>query len=139
MVPISATLINLAPSWRGMVPGLLLYAASALCIPVVNVYLACAVHGRCLERTYARAVAGFFASGMVSPVIGGWLAPELGMRAVYAIAAVLFIASTCVICLVSAQTVPDHGRWRVLVRRSTRRVFSGLVLATLLMFIAMYF
>ena len=137
--PISATLIALASSWRGMVPGLLLYAASALCVPLVNVYLARAVQGQCLERTFARAFAGYFASGIISPTIGGWLAQAFGMREVYAIAAILFIASTCVISLVSAQPVPDRGRRRILVRRSTQRAFTGLALTSFLMFIAMYF
>ena len=131
-------LVGLARTWQGIVPGLLIYAFSAYCIPVINAYLAHAVDGRNLERIFAAVFAGYSAGAVISPAVGGWLAGVTTMRMVYFAAAGLFAISTVVLLWVSPQPVPprvDQGqRWGALLNRRFLR-FAAL---TWLTFAAMY-
>jgi MFS family permease len=131
-------LVALARSWQGLIPGLLIYAISAYCIPVINAYLAHAVGGRNLARTFTTVFAGFAVGGVVSPAVGGWLAEVTTMRMVYFTSALLFVISMLAIVQVSPQPVPTRegksGRWRSLL--SGR--FVRFAAFTSLMFVAMY-
>jgi len=131
-------LVALARSWQGLIPGLMIYAVSAYCIPVINAYLAHAVQGRNVARTFTTVFAGFAAGGVISPAVGGWLAEITAMRMVYFASAVLFAISMLAIMQVSPQPVPTHAeesvRWRSLV--SGR--FVRFAVFTCLAFFAMY-
>jgi MFS family permease len=135
---IGILLIALARSWQGLIPGLLVYALSAYCIPVINAYLAHAVGGRGLARAFTMAFAGFAAGGVLSPSVGGWLAEATTMRTVYFVSASLFAVSTLAIVQVSPQPVPHRtekmGRWRAL----TSRGFLRFAAFTSFVFVAMY-
>jgi MFS family permease len=112
--PAAAVLMGLARSWQALVPGLMLYAASAYCIPAINAYLAQASQGQAVERTFTTVYAAHTVGGIVSPTLGGWLAAAAGMRFVYFLAAGLFLLSAAVAVQLSAQPVPrrDGGRAR---------------------------
>jgi len=131
-------LVGLARSWQGLIPGLLIYALSAYCIPVINAYLAHAVGGRGLARAFTTVFAGFAAGGVISPTIGGWLVEVTTMRTVYFVSALLFAISTFAVVHVSPQPVPtrteEDRRWHSLLNSGFLRfaAFTGLV------FIAMY-
>ncbi len=131
-------LIALARTWQGLVPGLLIYAVSAYCIPVINAYLAHSVGGRNLARTFTTVFAGFAAGGVISPAVGGWLAEVTTMRMVYFTSALLFVVSMLAIVQVSPQPVPkraeEGGHWRSLLNGRFVR-FAAL---TFLLFIAMH-
>jgi len=131
-------LAGLARTWQWLIPGLLLYSFSAYCIPVINAYLAHAVGGRNLERTFTTVFAGYAAGGIISPAVGGWLAKATTMRTVYFAAAALFALSALVLLFVSPQPVPTRAeqgrRYRSLLNRRFLR-FAALVW---LMFVAMY-
>jgi MFS family permease len=131
-------LVGLARTWQGLIPGLLLYALSAYCIPVINAYLAHSVGGRNLERTFTTVFAGYAAGGVLSPAVGGWLAEVTTMRAVYFAAAALFALSAFSVLWVSPQPVPSREgrgrRWRPLLNGRFLR-FAALVW---LAFVAMY-
>jgi MFS family permease len=123
-------LVGSARTWQRLVPGLLLYAFSAYCVPAINAYLAHAVGGRNLERTFTTVFAGYAAGGMISPAVGGWLARITTMPTVYFAAAVFFATSGLVVLGVSPQPVPARvGQGRrlrsVLNRRFLR--FAALV------------
>jgi len=135
---LAALLAGAARTWQGLIPALLLYAASAYCIPVINAYLAHAVKGRNLERIFTTVFAGYTVGGVISPTVGGMLAERTTMRTVYFVAAALFALSALVLVRVSPQpaaTRPDGRRgWAsVLDRRFLR--FGAL---TCLVFLAMY-
>lgn len=135
---VGALAIGVARTWQGLVPGLLLYSLSGYCIPVVNAYLAHAVAGRGVERTFTTVFAGFAAGGVLSPAIGGWLAGLTTMRAVYFASAALFALSTLAVSRVSPQPVPSHSdqgrRWGSLLDGRFLR-FAALVGVV---FVAMY-
>jgi len=131
-------LVGSAHTWQGLIPGLLLYALSAYCMPVINAYLAQAVEGRNLERLFTTVFAGYAAGGLISPAVGGWLAGVTTMRTVYFVAAAFFALSALTVLCTSQQPVParvERGRrWRLLVNGRFLR-FTVLVW---LVFVAMY-
>jgi MFS family permease len=103
--------VGLARSWQSLIPGLLIYALSAYCIPVINAYLAHAVGGRHLARVFTTVFAGYAAGSVISPTVGGWLAEATTMSAVYFVAAALFAISMIAVTQVSSQPVyPLDGR-----------------------------
>lgn len=115
---VGVSLVGLARSWQALVPGLLVYATSAYCIPVINAYSAHAVGGRSLARTFTTVYAGYAAGGIISPTVGGWVADFVTMRTVYFASAALFAISTLAIVHVSSQAVPARMQhqptWRTL-------------------------
>ena len=135
---VGVLLVASARTWQALVPGLLIYALSAYCIPVVNTYLAHAVGGRRVARAITLVFAGYAAGGVVSPAVGGWLAGVASMRAVYVASAVCFAASTAIVVNSSPQPVPtrtaDGHRWAALLNRRFLR-FAAFVS---LIFVAMY-
>jgi len=135
---LAVLLTGLARTWQGLIPGLLLYSLSAYCMPVINAYLAHAVDGCRLERTFTTVFTGYAAGAVLSPTVGGWLAEVTTMRTVYFVAAALFALSTFTVVWVSPQPVPARverrWRWRSLLNRQFLR-FAALVW---LAFVAMY-
>lgn len=131
-------LVGLARSWQGLIPGLVVYALSAYCIPVINAFLAHAVDGHHMERTLTTVFAGYAAGGVVSPALGGWLAEVTTMRTVYFASALLFAISMLAIVQVSPQPIPKaqtvRERWGALLNTRFLRfaTFVGIV------FVAMY-
>lgn len=135
---VAVLLVGTARVWQDLIPGLLLYSLSAYCVPAINAYLACAVGGRNLERTFTTAFAGFAAGGILSPTFGGWLAEVATMRAVYFVAAAFFFLSMCAVLCVSPQPVPPRlkqsRRWRAVLDGRFLR-FAALVWVV---FVAMF-
>lgn len=136
--PVAVLLMGLAATWEQVIPGLLLYACSAYCVPVINAYVAHAADGCHVERTLAGVFAGYTFGGVVSPALGGWLAHAGGMRTVYFAAGALFVLSTLTVLGVSPQRVrprtPLRPPWHVLLEPRFLR-FAGL---TWFAFLAMY-
>jgi len=135
---VAVLLIGSARTWRGLIPGLLLYSLSAYCMPVLNAYLAHAVGGRNLERTFTAVFAGYAAGGVVSPAVGGWLAEATTMRTVYFAAAALFALSGLIVLWVSPQPVPSRVEQGRRYRSLLNRRFLRFVALTWLAFVAMY-
>lgn len=135
---VGVLLVASARSWQALVPGLLIYALSAYCIPVVNTYLAHAAGGRGVARAITLVFAGYAAGGVISPAVGGWLAGVTSMRAVYFVSAACFAASMVIVANSSPQPVPawsgDGRRWDALLNGRFLR-FSAFIS---LIFVAMY-
>ncbi len=136
--PAAVLLMAFARTWQGLIPGLLLYAASAYCIPAINAYLAHSVGGRNVERTFTTVYAVHTVGGVISPALGGWLAGGAGMRAVYFASGSVFVLSAVAVVQLTPQPVPvskaGGARWRVL---GNWRFLTFAVLI-LLIFSAMY-
>ncbi len=135
---IGVVLVGLARSWRALLPGLVIYALSAYCIPVINAYLAHAAGGRHLAQTFTTVFAGYAAGGVISPAVGGWLAEVTAMRTVYFASALLFAISMVAVVQVSPQPVHARAdrsrRWRLLLNRR----FLRFAAFACLLFVAMY-
>ena len=135
---VGVLMIGLAHTWQRLVPGLLVYSFSAYCVPVINAYLAYAVSGCDLERTFTTVFAGYAVGGLISPAVGGWLAEVTTMRSIYFVSAFLFALSAFTLAWVSPQPVTprvERGqRWRSLLNRRFLR-FAALVWVA---FVAMY-
>jgi MFS family permease len=105
---------------------------------VINAYLAHAVGGRSVARTFTTVYAGYAAGSVISPTAGGWLAEATTMRMVYFASAFLFALSLLAVVQVSPQPVPtrvgESGRWRSLINGR----FIRFALFICLMFVAMY-
>lgn len=135
---VGVLLVGLARSWQGLIPGLLVYALSAYCIPVINAYLAHAVGGRNLARTFTTVFAGYAAGGVLSPAVGGWLAEVTTMRMVYFASAILFAISLLAIVQVSPQPVPTHVAVSVCWHSLLNGRFIRFAAFVCLAFVAMY-
>ncbi|MGD8245137.1 MAG: MFS transporter [Anaerolineae bacterium] len=131
-------LVGLARSWQGLLPGLLIYAFSAYCIPVINAYLASAVAEHHVARTFTTVYAGYAAGSVISPAVGGWLAEATTMRMIYFASALLFALSMLTVLQVSAQPVPSSTTqtqpWRSLLSGRFLRFAASMWLT----FVAMY-
>ncbi|MGD2178382.1 MAG: MFS transporter [Anaerolineae bacterium] len=135
---VGVLLVAMARSWQGLLPGLLIYAFSAYCIPVINAYLAYAVDGHHVAQTFTTVFAGYAAGSVMSPAVGGWLAEATTTRMVYFASALLFALSMLAIVQVSPQPVPTptarSRRWRSLLNWRFLRFSASVCLA----FVAMY-
>jgi predicted MFS family arabinose efflux permease len=133
----------LAPTWEWMVPGFILsgfYMANA---PAMKAYL-------CLKADPARVagdvtlVLGAMPVGfIVSPLLGGYLADRLGMRAVFVIGACIFaLSSTCASFIrdipYSCPTRPPHPR-RLAANRQFRRYLLFFLVGYLAVFVTQPF
>lgn len=135
---VGITLAGLARSWQALIPGLLVYATSAYCIPVINAYLAHAVGGRNLARTFTTVYADYTAGGIISPAVGGWLADIVTMHTVHFVSAALFASSTLTIVQVSPQAVPARTQHQPGWRALGNERFVRLAGVAVLLFTAMY-
>jgi MFS family permease len=132
-------LVALACTWQGLVPGLMIYAFSAYCLPIINAYAVSAAEEQSLERTLTTIFAGFAAGGVISPTVGGWLAQATTMQTVYFTATGCFVLSTLVVMWASPQPVPprvEQSRpWRALLNLRFLRfaVLIGIVFVALAM------
>lgn len=135
----AATLgLALAPDWRWFIPALTVYLLSNFAVPALQGYTAATSSPREVSRLFALLAVGNAAGSVTAPALGGWLGELLGLRAVYAIAAGLFVLDGwLVLGRLSEQAVPPAA-----VRRPPtlallgNRAFGREVLFILLLFVA---
>lgn len=102
-------LYALAGNWQGLIPGAILY-----CVfvgwPAMEAYIADSVPPESLSRAFTLTGAGFGLGAIVSPLLGAWLLPTVGMRGLFLIAFAFFIFSTVALALMSPQRpTARHG------------------------------
>jgi len=93
----SMILVALAPDWRALLPGFLLYYMSAFIVPAMNSYITNASEGQDLNRVFTMMTAAYSTGIIFSPALGGWLGERVGMRNVFLLSASLFALSTLAI------------------------------------------
>ncbi len=93
----------LAPDWRWFIPAHAVYLLSDFAMPAYYGYLAVRQGGGPISRTLALITAGGQVGSIVSPAVGGWIGGQLGLRVVYASAAVAFCLSTLVLTRLEPQ------------------------------------
>jgi len=135
---VGALAIALANDWHGVIPGILLYALSAFCVPAISSTIADAADGMPLARVLTLTYAGYWAGNIISPWIGGWLASLTSMRTVYVAAAICFAASTVVVLMIS--TRPSAVRVRPWQRPSAASLHFGATFGVIVfaIFLTMY-
>lgn len=124
----SMILVAVAPDWRALLPGFLLYYMSAFILPAMNSYIAHASEGQDLNRAFTMMTAAYSAGIIFSPALGGWLGERVGMREVFLLSASLIALSTLAILPLKEQSVSYQSaalRMKPLLRH---RLFWGLSL-----------
>lgn len=125
---LSMILVAVAPDWRALLPGFLLYYMSAFIVPAMNSYIAHASEGQDLNRVFTMMTAAYSTGIIFSPALGGWLGERVGMRNVFLLSASLIVLSTLAILPLKEQAVSYQSaalRIRPLLRH---RLFWGLSL-----------
>ena len=96
--------VALAPDWRWLAMALFVYATSAFAIPAMNAYIALeagqrpsdADSNQLIQTSISQVFASYFAGTVFSPLVGGWLGQQFGLRAVFWVAAGWFVLSSLV-------------------------------------------
>jgi MFS family permease len=86
--------IALAPDWRWAIPGFSLYLLSSFARPATSSFISAVDRSDNLSRSFAILSSGFSIGHILSPAIGGWIAENWGLRAVFLSAVGVCILST---------------------------------------------
>lgn len=134
----SIILVAMAPDWRALLPGFLLYYMSAFIGPALDSYIAHASEGQDLNRAFTMMTAAYSAGIIFSPALGGWLGQRVGMRNVFLLSAALITLSTLVILPLKEQP-PSHRSAALGIRPLLRqRPFWGLSLMVAFIYLVIY-
>lgn len=132
---LAAVLMAAANSLGAFVAGFLVYGLTSSVLAPMNAYIA-AVRGRwSAERALTTAMAAFNLGMMIGPTLGGWLADRSSLRAIYSLAAALFILSSLLIFMIRRPPrEAHHTHLRSLPLRANHRylILTGLALMTMI-------
>ena len=131
-------IIALAPDWRWVAPGLMIYGFSALAIPLTNLYIAQAAQHDPTRRadlpiqtSFTVLWAAYSLGIVITPAIGGWIGDQVGLRAVFLISAGWFLLSILAIFRISVFPVeerPERGTdYGTLLRQGPVMLAFGLI------------
>jgi MFS family permease len=109
-----------APDLRTFVMALLVYGLSGFVVPVMSSYITAARGRATVEHALATVYAAFALGSIPSPALGGWIADNWGLPAVYRSAVVFIAISSALVFLLGerrgahaeAGTVPNARLWR---------------------------
>jgi len=111
------------------------YMFTGFVIAPINAYASEARGEQSLQRALTLVSAGYWAGTVLSPALGGWIGKTFGLRTVFGVAVVAFVASTFALLLLKPQpiTPPTTGesRYRPLFRNRRFLGFLGLVFVAL--------
>lgn len=132
---ISAWVMAIASSLPGFVVGLILYGLTSFVLAPMNSYITSVRGNLSVGRSLTFASGLYNVGAVLGPFAGGLIAENLGLRSVYVIAGVLFLASTLVILFVSKVTVTHHAdlesnNTRGLLKNTRFMGFLGITLVT---------
>ncbi len=132
---VGAGLMYLAQDLTVFTAGLVLYMGTGFVVAPLNAYIAEARGQQSVQRALTLVSAGFQAGAIVSPVLGGLMAAEFGLRNVYGIACVAFVLSCVALLPLSPQAVvkPASGnnRYGPLLRNTGFLRYLGLYFVAL--------
>lgn len=127
-----------ARHWHSLVPGLLLYALSAYCIPAIFSYVAHAAQGEDLTRTMTTVFAAYSLGLTPSPALGGWLVELVGMQMTYVVSAGFFVAATLTVSRAAPQPKPVGSQLATGRDLVTNRTFVVLSAVFMLVYFVSY-
>jgi MFS family permease len=109
VIGLAATMImGLASSMNIFIAGMLIYGLTAFVTAPLNSYIASARGKWSIERAITFGSAMFQMGAISGPILGGILGQRFGLKAVYLIAAAIFVISCATMFLVSPQLVESH-------------------------------
>ena len=103
----AALCFALAPTWPWLIPGYLLTGLYMANNPAFKVYMMLKSEPERMARNISYVFASFPLGMAIGPLAGGWLAGRYGMRVVFLIAIVFYVASSIVITLI--KDTPYHA------------------------------
>jgi len=119
----TAICFALAPSWPWLIPGYLLAGCYMANNPAFKVYIMLRSEPARAARNISYVFASFPLGMTVGPLAGGWLAAHYGMRTVFVVAAVCYVASSIVISLIRDTPYHAAGQPWTLSQLFSQRVF----------------
>jgi MFS family permease len=130
-------LVAVAPDWRWAIPGFGLYLLSSFSRPAVSSYIATADRSGNVTRSFAVLASGFSLGNILSPALGGWVAEQWGLRAVFWCALGVWTLSTLAVLLL--RDLPASPRAAEAQPRQwvANRRFVGQVLVFFVVFFAL--
>lgn len=134
----AAICFALAPSWPWMVPGFVFSGLAMANNPAFKAYIFLKSEPTHVARNMAYVFSAYPAGLIVAPLIGGQLADHIGVRAVFAISAVIFALSATSASLIhhTPYHVDDHD-WDLTTLRDNRQ-FRRYLVFFLAGFLALY-
>lgn len=87
--------------------GMILYSGTVFVIAPLNSYAAAARGKLTIEQAMTSTSAGFFLGGIAGPLIGGVIAGQYGLSAIYTFSFFVFIFSTLIILFISSQPTEE--------------------------------
>lgn len=138
LATVAAFLMFAAPTLPLFSAALVIYFMTSFVMSPLSSYIASGRGDWPAARALTTVYAGYSVGAIVGPLVGGLLAPRLGVQALFGIAGVIFFLSTLLILLIRAQPreASEPGqRYRALLRNG--RLARFLPLAFLALF-AMY-
>jgi MFS transporter, DHA1 family, tetracycline resistance protein len=110
----TALCFALAPSWPWLIPGYLLTGLYMANNPAFKVYIMLKSEPARTARNISYVFASFPLGMAIGPLVGGWIAGRYGMRLVFVIAMVFYVASSIVMCLIKDTPYHAAGRpWKL--------------------------
>lgn len=135
---LASLMMFLAPSLPLFITGWVLYSFSGFVMAPMSSYITSARGEWTVTRALTTANAFYSLGAIAGPLVGGQLAELLGLRAIYGIAAAIFLLSTLLVMTLHSQAIEtsiDGPRYRNLLSNKSLGLF--LLLAFLSLF-AMY-
>ncbi len=127
---VGPALMALAPDWRLVIPGMVIYGMSAFAVPAMNSYVLLSLPDQSLPGIGDRAVTSVFASFytglIISPWIGGVIANATSIQVSLWVGLALFVISTLVMLTAGGVAPPaleSRGQPRRLLHN---RLFIGI-------------
>ncbi|MHB9145906.1 MAG: MFS transporter [Symbiobacteriia bacterium] len=93
----SAVIYALAQDWRALIPGVLLFNISNALTPALQAYVAETADKGRMASTFSFVYAAFPLGMVISPAIGGWFAQTHGIRPVFWLTVVFYVASSALL------------------------------------------
>jgi MFS family permease len=105
---VATVVMALARELPMFVTGMLLYGLTAFVSSPLSSYVTAARGKWSVTTALALTTVTFNAGMILGPVTGGWIGDHYGLRAVYAVAAWLFVVSTFFIFFIQSQPIDHH-------------------------------
>jgi predicted MFS family arabinose efflux permease len=137
LVP-TALSFYLAPSWPWLIPGLILFGLTFANNPAFKAYIYLKSEPSSVGASMAFVFAAYALGLVAAPLLGGWVAEHAGMRTVFLISTLVFVASATTVCFL--RDTPHHpstGEWRLADLRGNR-AFRGHVAFFFVGFLAVF-
>ena len=107
---VATATMYLAPSLALFVTGLFLYNFAGFMMSPMSTYVSRTRGAWTLARALTTASSGFSAGTILGALAGGWIGEGAGLRAIYGIATLVFVASTALILLIRAQPPIEQAK-----------------------------